>query len=344
VVRKLKNNEIPQKKEGDYKPKTTSILSIMQKGREFESILKFDISGINLADEIVKALDLIADKRGRPIVCYMSNCISNKINASTSIDQTDDLPFMEMIDTVPENVKELDIIVVTGGGSAQQVSKFVDKLRPRFDKVSFIIPSMAMSAGTIFVMSGNEIIMNKSSYIGPIDPQVPNKQGRYVPAQSINSLIDDIRKKGEENIKNGLKPNWTDMQILSNIDPKDIGSAIGASEYSIKLVTTYLYNYKFEDWKKHSDGSDVSDKEREDKAKDIAKMLCNHSIWKSHGHGITREVAHDECMLRITKTEDLGIDEEIRKFWALIHYLFDTSNCYKIFISKNYSLFRMANQ
>ena len=76
-----------------------------------------------------------------------------------------------MISTVPAATTELDIVLVTPGGLANQVSKFVNKLRPRFDNVSFIIPNMCMSAGTIFAMSGDEIIMNPSSHIGPIDPQ-----------------------------------------------------------------------------------------------------------------------------------------------------------------------------
>ena len=108
---------------------------------------------------------------------------------STSIDNNDDLPFAEMISTIPSELKNIDVILVTPGGSAQQVAKFVDKLRPRFDDVAFILPYMAMSAGTIFAMSGNDIIMGKNSYIGPTDPQVPNKDGFYVPAQGCYPFL-----------------------------------------------------------------------------------------------------------------------------------------------------------
>lgn len=51
---------------------------------------------------------------------------------------------------------------------------------------------MAMSAGTIFCMSGDELIMDEAAFIGPIDPQVPSRNGMYVPAQSLMTLIDEI--------------------------------------------------------------------------------------------------------------------------------------------------------
>ena len=73
-----------------------------------------------------------------------------------------------------------------------QVDKFVNALRARFKVVSFILPNVAMSAGTIFIMSGDEIIMHARSFFGPIDPQVPNKDGVFVPAQTLRALIDDI--------------------------------------------------------------------------------------------------------------------------------------------------------
>jgi ClpP class serine protease len=138
--------------------------------------------------------------------------VNTGVKVSTSIDNNDDLPFSEMISTIPGDQKAIDVILVTPGGSAQQVAKFVNKLRPRFDNVVFILPYMAMSAGTIFAMSGNDIVMGKNSYIGPIDPQVPNREGFYVLAQAILTLIDVIRERGEGQLKRGQSPPWTDLQ------------------------------------------------------------------------------------------------------------------------------------
>jgi hypothetical protein len=201
---------------------------------------------------------------------------------------------------------------------------------------------MAMSAGTIFAMSGNDIIMGKNSYIGPTDPQVPNKDGFYVPAQAILTLIDDIKERGETLIKKGQNPPWTDLQILKQLDGKEIGNALNASRYSMELVEGYLYNYKFKDWNLHSDGRQVSEEEKKARAKEIALMLCSHAQWKTHSRGITRDVAWSECKIKVMHTENIeNLDKAIRRFWALMYWLFENTAIYKAFISEMYCIFRI---
>ena len=331
---------IPQKPIAQQ-PAITSLLDKMEDGKEFESLLKYKAVNINIAGEIKKSLAEISAIRGKPVLCYLANVVNVNIKAPTSIDSNDDLPFSEMISCVPADVKEVDIIIVTPGGSGQQVARFVDKLRPRFDKVSFLLPYMAMSAGTIFVMSGDEIIMNSRAYIGPTDPQVPNKDGMYVPAQSILTLIDEIKERGADLLSKGQNPPWTDLQILRQIDAKEIGNAINASKYSEELVENYLHDFKFKSWDKHSNGSIVTPEDRRTRAKEIAKMLCNHSQWKTHSRGITREIAWSQCKIKTIRTEDVeGLDKAVRRFWALIYWIFENTSVFKIFTSDNYAIFR----
>ncbi|MGB3477950.1 MAG: hypothetical protein WBB67_02190, partial [bacterium] len=277
----------------------------------------------------------------RPIVCYMANMIKQDIHASLSIDYSDDLPFTEMIASIPKTDQVVDVIVVTPGGSAEQVARFVDRLRPRFKDVTFLLPSTTMSAGTIFCLSGNEIIMHSNAFIGPIDPQVPCKDGRYIPAQAILTLIEDIRTKGEELIKQGQNPAWTDLQILRQMDAKEIGNALSASRYSIELAENYLFTYKFRDWNTHSNGNPVTDGEKRKRAKEIAYRLCDHGVWKTHSRGITREAAWNICKIKVLHTENINdLDRAIRRFWALMYWIFDKTAVYKIFISDNYAIFR----
>ena len=323
-------------------PTITSLLDHMKDGREFESLLSYKPEGIDLAVEIRKSLAEIKAVRNRPVICYLANVVNTAVKASISIDNDDDLPFSEMISSVPDDQKTIDVILVTPGGSAQQVAKFVDKLRPRFGDVAFILPYMAMSAGTIFGMSGNDIIMGKNSYIGPIDPQVPNRDGFYVPAQAILTLIDDIQKRGEAELKKGRNPPWTDLQILKQLDGKEIGNALNASAYSTELVQGYLYKYKFANWTVHStDGRPVTDEDKRTRAAEIAGMLCSHAQWKTHSRGITRDVAWSECKIKVTHTESIeNLDRAIRRFWALMYWTFENAAVYKVFISEGYSMFR----
>jgi hypothetical protein len=323
-------------------PVVNSLLDHMIDGREFESLLKFKDVKIDLASEIRKSLSEIEAIRNRPAIGCLANVVNTNVKASTAIDFNDDLPFSEMIASVPNSNKELDVILVTPGGSGQQVAKFVDKLRPRFESVCFILPYMAMSAGTIFAMSGNEIIMGKNSYIGPTDPQVPNREGQWVPAQAILTLIDDIQKRGDDFLKKGQNPPWTDLQILKQIEGKEIGNALNASAYSMELVEGFLYKYKFSDWKFHStNGAPVTDDEKRIRAKEVAKMLCDHSQWKTHSRGIPREIAWNECKIKIIHTESINdLDRAVRRFWALMYWAFENTPIYKLFISDNYCIFR----
>lgn len=320
----------------------TSLLDHMQDGHEFESILAFTELNIDLIAEIRRAISEIQTIRKRPCICYLGNIVNTNIKVSISIDYNDDLPFSEMIALIPPQVKEIDILLVTPGGFAQQVAKFVDKLRPRFDKVEFLLPNMAMSAGTIFAMSGDEIVMGPSAYIGPIDPQVQNKDGAFVPAQAILTLVDDIQKRGDELIKKGQNPPWTDLQMLKFMDQKEVGNAISASRYSIELVQKYLYKYKFKYWTKHSsDGRIVTDDDKKAKALEIAEHLCSHKDWKSHSRGITRNAAWEECKIKIKHVEEIeGLDKAIRRFWALMYWTFENTAMAKVFISENYAIIR----
>jgi len=324
--------------------KILSPLDVMQDGREFESLLLHNFTSVDIPNEIKRSIKEIEDVRQKTLLCYIANVI-NATNG-TSIDATDDLPFREMVASVPPEVKEIDIVLVTPGGVATQVVNFVHTLRPRFDKVNFILLDMAMSAGTIFIMSGDDIIMSKQSKFGPIDPQVPNKDGRLVPAQSILTAIKDIQERGQDALNNGKQPNWTDVQILKNIDAREIGAALSASKYSIQITKDFLEKYKFSNWKEHTSGhTPVTLDEKKLKAMEIASDLCNHEKWKDHSHFIDREAAWNECKLVITQSESIeNLDRAMRRMWALLYWIFENTLCVKLFISDSYCIIRQRKK
>lgn len=321
-----------------------SLLDNMKDGHEYASIIDLAPQNMSIGEEIRRAIYDIEKIRHHPLILYAANIIKPSPLASNSIEYYDDLPFAEMVLSVPENEKDIDILIVTPGGLAQQVSQFVNKTHSRFDNVSFILPYMAMSAGTIWAMSGHEIWMDERAFIGPIDPQIQGKDGKYVPAQAILVLLKKIEEEGQQKIKDGQNPSWSDIQILRNMDAKEIGNAISLSQYSIDLVANYLQEYKFRDWKTHS-GNDniVTVAEKKERADSIAQKLCSHETWRTHSHGISREVAWNELQIHIDHPETIeGFNKSIRRLWALLYYIFDSQPIAKIFISDNYALFKMV--
>ncbi len=321
----------------------TSLLERMKDGREYESIIGLKNVQVDLGAEIHRSLEDIVSVRGFPCLCYIANMITPPAVANISINPSDEKPFIEMIDAVPPSEKEIDIILVTPGGSAEIVSTLVTKLRSRFEKVNFILPYMAMSAGTIFCMSGDELIMDENASFGPIDPQVPTKDGRYVPAQALMTLLTDIQERGKQQLETGKQPLWTDVLLVQSIDKRELGNVITASRFSTNLVSEYLNKYKFRTWTEHSDGRTVTEAERAKRASDIAKILCDHSKWLNHASRISRDQAWEECRIKITPTESVeGLARAVRRLWALMCYAFEVSPVYKCFLSENYTLFRLA--
>lgn len=138
-----------------------SLLDAMKDGNEFGSLIDKRPKDPNLREEIRRAVADFENIRHRPLLLYVSNVVK-PLDAPTSIVSSDDLPFAEMVGQVGAEHKAVDILVVTPGGLGNQVAKFVNRLRPRFDNVAFFLPQMAMSAGTIWVMSGDELWMDEA--------------------------------------------------------------------------------------------------------------------------------------------------------------------------------------
>jgi len=337
---KKSKNKFIQAHAGSQKKAVDSLLDVMQDGNEYGSLIGLTVPNLSFREELRRGIADIEAIRNHPLIVYAANVINIPSGSSPDISYVDDLPFSEMVSAVPAGTDTIDILVVTPGGSAQQVSQFVNHLRPRFDNVEFIVPYMAMSAGTIWALSGNEIWMDARAFIGPIDPQVPGKDGRFVPAQAILALLKRIQDDGQQNIKSGKNPDWSDIMILHNMDAKEIGNALSLTKYSVELATEYLKTYKFKGLI-NSDRTPATDIQRASKAKQVATLLCSHEHWRTHSHGISRDVAASELGLDILHPDDVpGLERAIRRFWAVLYYLFDNSDTMKVFISNQYSIFK----
>jgi hypothetical protein len=322
----------------------TSLLDAMEDGNEYGSIVSLVPEGGDITSELRRGLREIETIRARPCLMYAANVI--KTVAHTSIEAADHLPFNEMVAKVPAGQRAVDVFLATPGGSGEQVGLFVEALRQRFDEVQFIIPYKAMSAGTLWAMSGDGIWMDKRSFLGPIDPQVPANNGQFVPAQALLVLLQRIQHEGQQKLARGQQPDWTHLQLLRHLDQRQLGAAITASQYAIDLAAEYLTAHKFKSWMTHSsNGQPVTDEDRRRRAKAAAEALCSHDRWKAHGHAISREVAWNELRIKVDHTESLpGLERAVRRAWALWYYVFDKTPVAKGILSAQYSYFRFAKE
>lgn len=193
--------------------------------------------------------------------------------------------FLNLIEDLKKDTKTKDklyVLLTTPGGSAETVERYVNILRFHYKEVNFIVPDYAYSAGTIFCMSGDSILMDYFSVLGPIDPQVPNKDGKYVAALGYLDKVNEFIDKAKIGQLTNAELIW-----LKEIDLGELRSFEQARDLTIDLLKKWLVSYKFKNWNIHSDKAPVTQEEKEKRAEEIAKNLSDNKKWKSHGRGIT---------------------------------------------------------
>ena len=194
------------------------------------------------------------------------------------------------------------IVLDTTGGYVEVVERMVHVIRKHYKEVLFIIPDRAMSAGTVFVMAGDQIFMSDSSCLGPIDPQI-EKDGKFVPALSYLNQYQRLYDKAETG-----QLNTVELMLLNNLDPGELYQFEQARLLSCDLLTNWLSTYKFKDWEVHSStGKPVTLEEKKARAEEIAEILSDQQRWRSHGRMISRDTltsTSEKLRLKIEKIED----------------------------------------
>lgn len=222
---------------------------------------------------------------------------------------------LDIIETLANDSNKKDtlaVVLTTNGGSAMVVERYVNIIRKHYQNVKFIIPDYAYSAGTIFAMSGDEIWMDYFSVLGPIDPQVPNKEGRFVPALGYLDKINDLINLARSN-----KISQAEFMILKDFDLAELRSYEQAKELTITLLKKWLVNYKFKQWNVHKDGNSVTMQEKEERAEEIAAKLGDNNLWKSHGRPINIEEL-SELKIKVNDFSNEPSRDKIRDYYKKV--------------------------
>ena len=268
-------------------------------------------------------LNKISSIRKREIIVYASD--SNKGNAPISILPPDLLPFKDQLSYI--KASEIDIVLETPGGIAETVEDMVEFVRSRHDRVGIIIPGMAKSAGTIFSMAGDEILMGNTSALGPIDAQIVSNGKRF----SADAFLDGLEKIKKEVSETG-KLNPAYIPMLQSISPGEIQHFENAQNFSKTLVKNWLSKYKFKYWEKHtSSGKIVTQEEKESRADEIAIKLCKHSDWLTHGRSIRIKDLQGMRLQVCDYSINSELNDAIERYYTLLRMTFDLTGIYKVF-------------
>jgi hypothetical protein len=204
--------------------------------------------------------------------------------------------------------KRLTVVLQTPGGYIETAERIANTFRKHYSWVSYVVPNQAMSAGTVLVMSGDEIWMNYFSTLGPIDPQVERRDGRegLIPALGYLAKYKELVEKS----RNGTITSAEAAFFVQNFDAAELFSYEQATKLSVELLQAWLIKYKFKNWKRtKTRRQKVTAKMRKQRALEIGKQLCDTDKWYSHGRGISMQVLKRDLKLRI---EDIDEKPEIK--------------------------------
>ena len=278
-------------------------------------------------DSVVKArldasLTELEGKLGADVVTYYGPIVY----------RSDDL-LRRAVETIGgDRQAKLAVILDTPGGVVEIVERMVDLIRHHYRELVFIVPDRAMSAGTVFVMAGDAIMMDYFSRLGPIDPQV-EKEGKLVPALSYLAQYRRLIKRAREG-------NLSDAEfaLLAQFDLAEIHQYEQARHLTVNLLRKWLAAYKFKNWETtEGRGLPVDDAMRENRAREIAEALSDNERWHSHARGISMQTLLEELNLRI---DDFGADPElgrlIRGYYELLRDYLARENLMRFAHTRNF--------
>lgn len=139
--------------------------------------------------ELLKLIDSLREIRKVPQFFY---CFPISISGSIKVREAI-LTFKE--DHSDNDYSEIDFIINSGGGIADDAYRIIRTLRKNFKIVNIIVPFWAKSAATLLSLGGSRIIMDEFAEFGPLDVQLPRERDDNLfpdPDDNESALIDEI--------------------------------------------------------------------------------------------------------------------------------------------------------
>lgn len=270
---------------------------------------------------------------GRDIMVFASDLSAPR--APIGIDHTDILAVQDQLANMAGN--GIDIVLETPGGLGGAVEDIVKIVREKYESVGMIIPGYAKGAGTIFAMAGDELLMGRTSSLGPIDAQLQLANGSRFSADAFLEGLERIEAEAEKSGR--LTPAY--IPILQNISPGEIENCKDAQAFSRHLVTKWLAEYRLKSWDRHGDGSIVTVGERHRRACEIATALCSMSKWLTHNRSIKVDDLK-ELRVKVTNYGDNpDLSDAIARYHTLLRLSFEASASYKIFETPSSQIYRL---
>lgn len=294
------------------------------------------LSILQLEEELNNLIKQYNQKTGRYLFVY-AGAIAKQVPA-ISLNMDDYYVIYDMLRKVP--AEKLDFYIETPGGSGEAAEEIVGFLRSKFKEVSFLVSGEAKSAGTIMVLSGDEIKMTNSGSLGPIDAQMAI--GRSV--MSAYDYMEWVDKRRKEASRKG-RLNPFDATMIAQITPGELNGVNNALNFARDMVVEWLIAHKFKNWNiTETKKQKVTEARKKKTAEGIVNKLINHTLWRSHGRSIKIEDL-ESLGLKIVRIDSDPVSSNITyRIQTIIKLIFGNSNAYKYMAAENAKIALNATQ
>jgi len=262
---------------------------------------------------------------GRPLIVYATDFLNGqKVRAAggeVEIDLNDRDGFLEVTRGLTD--KQADVLVYSPGGLPEAADSIVHILRTKFQHTRFIVPSIAKSAATMIVLSGDELMMEENGELGPIDPQF-----RFVKADGTTVLaaaqaIIDQFEKAQQLIGQDPKKLAAWIPILQQYGPALYQQCYNAIDLAKKYVREWLMTGMFKD--------ERDQEKREELAQVVVDYLGDHNLFKSHGARVGIRELEQRNVKVAALNKDAGLCDAVLTAFFAIQLTFEKTGAYKIF-------------
>jgi len=267
---------------------------------------------IKRRQELIKEIELLTKRR---VLVYVAD-IKKPASALNPEDKTG---FSDLIQDIKE--EEVDFLINSPGGFVEVTEAIVGMLRAKFKSVRFAIPNMAKSAATLLVLSGDELLMDHRSELGPIDPQIQYTSIDGQKQEAAEDILEGFKEAKEVLAKEGPTATPAYVPLLNKYTIGLLRGCRNAMQLSQELAEKWLRSYMFA----NEPGSP--------KPGEIVNYFASHATTLSHG----RAIRINKCLdlgIKIAdprKAENIKLTEKLWELWCLYELHFERMPVHKIY-------------
>lgn len=272
-----------------------------------------------LVDKQCESVAAIGAKRGNRHVVLYGSCFLQKPHVppnNVSITHEDLNGFMSVIHGMTWD-RGLTLVLHTPGGVTNATESIVAYLRSKFDDIEVIVPTLAMSAGTMISLAADRVVLGRQSQLGPIDPQM-NMGGKSVSARAVVEQFDRAKLEILADVQTAHV--WA--PILQSLGPSLLQEAQNALDYSEQMVARWATDYMFK-----------GEADAIDRGKAVARHFNDATTHKSHGRRIDRDEARAQGVVVEELEDDQDLQEAVLTAYHVMTIAFENGPLAKEMVS-----------